>query len=393
MNAMEYVEIESASELVGRSSLDACVLQGLDLTAAGIDWSRVEVTPRTFLLGCRLSHGDEMALRLRGAVLFPRFSELPYDPYRGRLYTSADLMQGYDGRDFERTAADQATYRNFLATRESHSIVDELAQRIHDHSLNDALDDLLRDCGKAFPRGIVGIMGGHQSPRGSQAFREVAQLSHRLSRLGFLVLTGGGPGAMEAGNLGALLAPHDEPALDEAIGMLRSQSSAGPPVPAGYLRSAQDVIQRFAPAVAAEWGFRAPGAASFAGASLSIPTWTYGHEPSNLFASHIAKLFQNSVREEGLVTIANAGLVFAKGRAGTCQEAFTDAVQNYYAQDPDAMQPMAFFPRAYWTETVPVVPCPHKLARAGGRPFAQRVAAFDRVDEIVDFLQAPPPIV
>ncbi len=85
--------------------------------------------------------------------------------------------------------------------------------------------------------------------------------------------------------------------------------------------------------------------------------------------------------------------MFASGRAGTCQEAFTDAVQNYYAQDPADMQPMAFFPRAYWTETVPVVPCLHKLARAGGRPFAQRVAAFDRVDEIVDFLLAPPPIV
>jgi predicted Rossmann-fold nucleotide-binding protein len=395
MTAMDYVEIETASELAGRRSLDGCVLQGLDLEQAGIDWTAVEVTRRTFLLGCRLAPGDEAELRRRGAMLFPRFGELPYDTYRGRLYTSADLMQGYDGADFETSACDQAIYRNFLATRSRDSIVDELAQRLHDHSLTDALSDQLEDCGSKFTRGVVGIMGGHQSPRDSAAYRDVALLAHRLARRGFLVLTGGGPGAMEAGNLGAFLAPHDESAIDEALALLRPHASAGPPVPEGYLRSAQEVIRRYAPGVAANWGFRTKGcgpAEEGAGFSLAIPTWTYGHEPSNLFSSHVAKLFQNSVREEGLVTLAGAGLVFAPGKAGTCQEAFTDAVQNYYAQDAAGMAPMAFFPRAYWTETIPVVPCLHALAAAGNRPFARRVAAFDHVEEIVDFLLEPPAV-
>lgn len=392
---MDYVEIEDAAGLTARRSLDGCVVQGLDLTGAGIDWSAHEITPRTFFLGCLFAPGHEEELRRRGALLFPRFGELPYDPYRGRLYTSAELMRDYDGRDFEASAADQRIYRNFLATRDRHSIVDELAQRLHDHSVADALQDQMDACSRSFPRRIVGIMGGHQSPRDSDSFRTVALLAHRLARAGVLVLTGGGPGAMEAGNLGAFLAPHDEPAVGEAIGILADHPSAGPPVPAGYLAAAQEVIRRFAPGTAAEWGFRVAGCGpsdSGAGFSLSIPTWTYGHEPSNLFASHVAKLFQNSVREDGLVTVANAGLVFAPGKAGTCQEAFTDAVQNYYATRAEDMLPMAFFPRAYWTETVPVVPCLHALAAAGGKAFARRVAAFDTLDEILAFLLDPPPV-
>lgn len=391
---MDYVEIEAVEQLRGRPSLDRCVLQGLDLEAAGIDWERHDVTPRTFFLGCRLAAEDETALRRRGAVLFPRLGELPFDPYRPRLYTSADLMHGYDGRDFEGSAADQRIYRSFLATREQHSIIEELAQRLHDHSLTDALEDFRGSCALRYPQRIVGVMGSHQTARDTAAYREIALLTHRLARQGFLVVTGGGPGAMEAGNLGAFLSPHDEPAVEEALSLLRSEPTAGPPVPPAYLEAAQAVIRRFAPGAAAEWGFRvdASGPGDGLGVSLAIPTWAYGHEPSNLFASHIAKLFQNSVREEGLVTIANAGLVFAPGKAGTCQEAFTDAVQNYYARDPADMQPMVFFPRAYWTETVPVVPCLQKLAAAGERPFVRRVAAFDRIEDVVEFLLKPPPI-
>ena len=37
-------------------------------------------------------------------------------------------------------------------------------------------------------------------------YANVVWLSYKLARKGFLVATGGGPGAMEAGNLGAYLA-------------------------------------------------------------------------------------------------------------------------------------------------------------------------------------------
>jgi predicted Rossmann-fold nucleotide-binding protein len=388
----DYKTIERVAELRGRLSLDRCVLQGLDLRHEELPWADIAVTRRTFFFGCQLPPAAETALRERGAIFFPRFGELPYDPYRRALYDSAELMRGYDGHAFEATASDQKIYGNFRRSKKRRSVVDQLAQRLHDHSVSDALERFLQGSAKAFASGIVGIMGGHQVARDSAEFREVARLGHRLARAGFLVLTGGGPGAMEAGNLGAFLAPHrDEAVIDDAVGMLRDEPHAGPPVPSGYFLRAQDVIGRFAPASAAPWGFRL-GESLDAGVSLAIPTWTYGHEPSNLFASHIAKLFQNGVREEGLVTIANAGLVFAPGKAGTLQEVFTDAVQNYYADHTRDILPMAFWPRAYWTETIPVLDTLRKLADAGGKRFKARVAAFDDIGEIVNFLLDPPHI-
>ena len=66
------------------------------------------------------------------------------------------------------------------------------------------------------------------------------------------------------------------------------------------------------------------------GESLAVPTWYYGHEPTTPLATNIGKYFQNSLREDGLITIAAHGIVFAPGKAGTLQEIFQDAVRNYY---------------------------------------------------------------
>jgi predicted Rossmann-fold nucleotide-binding protein len=390
---VQYLEITDPAGLRERTSLDGCVLRALDLREPRIDWSSFGITRRTFFMGCRLVPEDEARIRERGAVIFPRFAELPYEPYRGRLYDSAELMEGYDGRSFEASAADQRVYAEYRRLKATRSVVDALAQRLHDASVSDALDDFLARSARFFPRGIVGIMGSHRTARDAAEFLEVARLGHRLTREGFLVVTGGGPGAMEAGNLGAFLAPQPESAIDDAVALLRGDPDAGPPVPPGYLASAQAVLRRFAPGSAAAWGFRGGRLAPSqddAGWSLAIPTWTYGHEPSNLFASHVAKLFQNSVREEGLVSVAGAGLVFVPGAAGTLQEVFTDAGQNYYASGPHEMCPMAFWPRDYWTRKLPIVECLAKLADLGQRAFIQRVGAFDTVGEVVAFLKSPP---
>jgi hypothetical protein len=64
--------------------------------------------------------------------------------------------------------------------------------------------------------------------------------------------------------------------------------------------------------------------------SVGIPTWFYGHEPINVFPTHHAKYFSNSVREEGLLAIAKHGVIYAPGSAGTIQEIFQDAAQNHY---------------------------------------------------------------
>jgi predicted Rossmann-fold nucleotide-binding protein len=48
-------------------------------------------------------------------------------------------------------------------------------------------------------------MGGHATTRSSPEYRNIVHLARLLARSGFLVMTGGGPGAMEAANLGAYL--------------------------------------------------------------------------------------------------------------------------------------------------------------------------------------------
>ena len=122
--------------------------------------------------------------------------------------------------------------------------------------------------------------------------------------------------------------------------------------------------------------------------SLAIPTWFYGHEPSNLFSTHIAKYFANSLREDGLLALATWGIVFAPGSAGTIQEIFQDAAQNHYGTFK-YVSPMVFLGRQFWTEERPVYPLLKQLSE--GRQYHRMVTISDDLDEIVSFIQDNPP--
>ncbi|MCR5818681.1 MAG: LOG family protein [Prevotella sp.] len=87
--------------------------------------------------------------------------------------------------------------------------------------------------------------------------------------------------------------------------------------------------------------------------SLGIPTWLYGHEPSTPLATHIAKFFENSVREDVILSIAVGGIIYTPGSAGTLQEIFQDAEQNHYLS-MGVSSPMIFLDKHFWTEEVPV---------------------------------------
>jgi len=91
------------------------------------------------------------------------------------------------------------------------------------------------------------------------------------------------------------------------------------------------------------------------GPSIGIPTWLYGHEPPTPLATEHAKYFDNSIREDGLLAVATSGVVFAPGRAGTLQEIFQDAAQNYYESVADRFSPMVFLDvGGYWTAELDV---------------------------------------
>ncbi|MGI8644953.1 MAG: LOG family protein, partial [Nocardioides sp.] len=115
--------------------------------------------------------------------------------------------------------------------------------------------------------------------------------------------------------------------------------------------------------------------------SLGIPTWHYGHEPSNPFATTIAKFFRNATREATLLEVCQAGIIFLPGAGGTVQEIFQDACENYYA-DASSVAPMVLVGRDHWNRILPVWPLLSALAAE--RPMAPHVHLVDSVAEAAD---------
>jgi predicted Rossmann-fold nucleotide-binding protein len=334
------------------TSLRGWHLQSIDLTGRTPELSRLEVAGAVFL-GCRFADGAEDDVRRRGGLVFPSVPEVPFNPYRGTLYSPDELydglVQGYPN------TLDATAYAWSLEPR---SLDRTLAAALHDHSIDDALEEFTDD------KLLVGVLGGHALRRDEPGYRQAALLGRTVAGH-FTVATGGGPGAMEAANLGAWLSTATENDLDQALELL-----AGAP-------DFTDVTAWAAAAFAVR--DRWPTGA----ASLGIPTWFYGHEPPNAMASVIAKYFSNATREDVLLRACRGGLVFLPGAAGTVQEIFQAACANYYA-DPSTVIPMVLVGREHWTQEVGVWDLLASLGR--GRAFAARLDLVDSPEEVLPLL-------
>mmetsp|Transcript_17460 Transcript_17460/g.52221 ORF Transcript_17460/g.52221 Transcript_17460/m.52221 type:complete len:211 (+) Transcript_17460:958-1590(+) len=113
--------------------------------------------------------------------------------------------------------------------------------------------------------------------------------------------------------------------------------------------------------------------------SLGVPTFHYGHEPSNRFATWVAKFFQNSLRENDLLEVCTGGVVFTPGSAGTRQEVFQACCSNHYGDDP---VPFVFLDRHFWLEQSGGV---YELVQktSEGRPYHDMLMCTDSVQELV----------
>jgi len=276
----------------------------------------------------------------------------PADPGRDGLYSPDEL---YDTTPY----ADSLDSRAFAWALEERSPESLLSRALHDEGIDQALG---RWCA---PRDLVGVMGGHAALRGSEEYADAARLG-RLLGAAHTVATGGGPGAMEAANLGASLAGVDGAALDEALVVLAGVPTFRPSIDA-WVETARRAKERL------------PDPSP----TLGVPTWHFGREPPNLFATAIAKYFRNAQREAILLQICDAGIVFLPGVGGTVQEIFQDACENYYATD-DKVAPMVLVGRRYWTETLPVWPLLNALAR--GRAMEAHIHLVDTVEEATELV-------
>ena len=283
----------------------------------------------------------------------------PYDENPERLYTRDDLMQGWHpGADHSATL-DGRIYAYVKAHGGRAPDVDEgLAQRTHDHFIDVALARFLMQAG----RPVVGIMGGSGTLAADPNYRRVVHLAAAIAGRGYLVVGGGGLGIMEAANLGAYLADASDAERDGAVDAL----AAAPPwttEPAGYMGVADGIRERFAPG----------------GVSLAIPSWVSTGEPISQFASHIAKYFSNSIREDGMLAVATAGIVFAPGGAGTMQEIFQDAAQNAYRTF--GRSPMAFLDTRHYCVETGLYPALERQAERLG--FTDLLSAGDEPEQII----------
>ena len=363
-------EIEDMHQLIlQRDSLRNKAIQGLDFSKIEIHWEKIDLQD-TLFLGCKFADpNDECVVKRRGAYVFPRLNNLPYTPYRARLYTWQELLEGYDPQDDQ--SLDYRIYQHVLAQGRYPNIKEALAQRIHDHAIDDALRDFLDfDAHEMTRKKGVGFMGGHGTLRTDPFYRKVAQAARRLTQEGYFVISGGGPGIMEAANFGAYMANTSNDDFEVALHILSNVPSFKQ---AGYIGQSKIVLDRHP--VGCE--------------SLAVPTWFYGHEPTNLFATHIAKYFSNSIREDGLLAISLFGIVYAPGSAGTTQEIFMDATQNHYGSF-GYYSPMIFFGKERYLKDTLLYPLVRQLS--WGRRYADMLSITDEPEEIVQFIQHHPPL-
>lgn len=302
------------------------------------------------------------------AALVDHLTMVPYDVTRHQLYSAAELYNGYNPEEAEATfptCYDSRVYSHFIATgKNARDVEESLARSLHDHGIHTGLASFLE---RYDSKRYVGIMGGHAVRRTEPMYRQIAHLSKRLTELGFYMVSGGGPGAMEATHLGAWMAGRSDGALDDALDMLAPYPTFNDK---GWLASAFAVINKY------------PQDRYI---SLGIPTWLYGHEPSTPFATHIAKFFENSIREDTILTIAYGGIIYTPGSAGTMQEIFQDAVQNHYLSFGFS-SPMIFLGKTFWTEKIPIYPLLQNLMQTGMYKNLQ-LTLTDDTDEIVNQLQ------
>lgn len=375
---MKFTEFESLNDLESYlnegKKLKNIVFQSLNLSDHTLTLLTHPLENCVFL-GCKIDPGIVDEIIYKGALVFPPLKGIPYNSFRNSLYSPEELSAGYQKGNPKTLSImhDVVVYDHYIKTGKANppNILETFARRLHDHSITDALDEFIS--GKK----VAAIMGGHSMKRDEELFFKVASISKALTEKGILMASGGGPGAMEATHVGAWFANRYEKDLVDGISILSKAFDYKQKYE--WVETAFEVLTKYPPV---EKNGKTP-------ASLGVPTWAYGNEPPTLFATHIAKYFANSAREDGLLAIALNGVIFTPGSAGTVQEVFQDGAQNHY-KTSGVISPMVFLDMDFWTNHLPAYDLLKKVAK--GRDYEELIMITDSIDEVVEFIVSNQPV-
>lgn len=266
---------------------------------------------------------------------------IPFERDRHTLYTRDELWKDYNSIPVDNKSLDWAIYDKYFDDVKKYAPpLDHLRmQRQHDAGMEYAVNEFFKVGADGVPtnKRVVSIMGSHSRTRSDQWYKNVARLAYALSKADYFVVSGGGPGYMEAAHLGAYMAKHYSPKdLETALDMLDKSATFENPQGCEPKKKQYEMCDYWKKALEVTSAFK------IGGESLGIPTWFYGHEGANAFSLHVAKFFSNALREEKLSAVGSHGVIFAPGGPGTAQEVFMDAAQNAY-HSYNSMSPMVFF--------------------------------------------------
>lgn len=364
-NYIEIEELDALRQLLSRTEVvRRYAFQAVNFEKSGFPVENYRFEDCLFM-GCIIPPRMYYAMNEQCIVL-PRV-KMPYKVFPNKLYNARTLYLHYKPGEHETfyTCYDTICYERYMALgKETSDIKETLCRVLHDHSIGNALDQFIT---RYDPKDIVAVMGGHAVKRTDPSYKQIVQISKRLTEIGKLMVSGGGPGAMEAVHLGAWLAGRDDAAVEDALQIMSICPTFRD---AGWLTSAFEVMKKY------------PRDEQYH--SLGIPTWFYGHEPATPLATEIAKFFDNSVRENYIISVPKGGIIYTPGSAGTFQEIFQDAAQNHY-ETLGYSSPMVFLGQQYYMEETPIYPLLVDLQERGKyRNLILKIT--DSTDDVIRFL-------
>lgn len=304
-------------------------------------------------------------------IVYPSITGIiPLNIYKSQLYNPYELLSGYYN-SLPNVSLDDKIYEwyeKYKKIDDEKNMLSQFAMNTHDAFIDDALISLIKNIGK---EKIIGVMGGHSNKRNSIEYKILVKTCRLLTLNGFICMSGGSSGMMEAVHLGALLAYYPEESVDDAINILSQEINY------------TDLVKYYNPAINVLNKYPMPKDKVL---SIAIPTWNY-YEPTAIFASHIAEYFSNPIREYNLLNFSYGGVLISPGSAGTMAEVFINhANQHYKTLGYNA--PFVFQNKYWWTTKNPIFPVISQIANT--QNYKSRLFLVETPEEVVNSFKIGP---